>query len=67
MGIKLKDNRERIFQRSIGFNFRQVEFFSKYADFKPDKFCREAIDEQIKIIDGNFLKKETNGEEKINE
>ena len=50
--------RERILQRSIGFNYRQVEFFDKYPEFKPDLFCRKAIDEQIAIVDPQFLSKE---------
>ncbi len=54
MGRKLKDNNERIVQRSIGFNFRQILFFNKFPDFKPDEYCRKAIDEQIKLIDGGF-------------
>lgn len=61
MGKHLADNRERIVQRSIGFNFRQIEFFNKYPDFKPDIFCRKAIDEQINQIDGEYLnEKKTN-------
>ena len=39
--------RERIVQRSIGFKFRQLEFFNKYPDFKADNYCRVAIDDQI--------------------
>jgi hypothetical protein len=50
--------RDRIMQRSIGFNFRQIEFFNAHPDFQPDLFCRDIIDEQIKIIDKRFLKKE---------
>jgi len=49
-------------QRSIGFHFRQFEFFNKYPDFKPDIFCRKAIDEQIKIIDESFLNEENEEE-----
>ena len=48
-------------QISIGFNFRQMEFFDKYPDFKPDKFCRKAIDEQIAQIDETFLNKQIGG------
>jgi len=48
----------RIVQRSIGFNKRQIDFFYEYPDFKPDAFCRKAIDEQITQIDPNFLNKE---------
>jgi len=59
MGKKLKDQQERIVQRSIGFNFRQVCFFNKYPDFKPDDYCRKAVDEQINIIDAEFKKNET--------
>ena len=50
--------REMIVQKSVGFRFRQREFFNKYQEFKPDEFCRNAIDEQIKLIDPEFLKKE---------
>ena len=46
---------DKITQRSVGFNLRQLLFFAQYRDFKPDKFCREAIDEQIKLIDPNYL------------
>lgn len=49
---------ERITQRSIGFKMRQIQFFDKYPEFKPDSFCREAIDNQIKLIDEEFLEKE---------
>ena len=49
--------RERVAQRSIGFNFRQIEFFDKYRDFKPDAYCRKVIDEQIAQIDSSFLSK----------
>lgn len=48
--------RDKIVQRSIGFNFRQIEFFNEYPDFKPDEFCRQAIDNQIEIINIKFLK-----------
>ena len=47
---------DKIVQRSVGFNFRQIRFFNEYPDFKPDMFCRKAIDEQIKLIDNKFLK-----------
>ena len=57
MGKKVKP-RERIVQRSIGFRFRQFEFFNKYPEFKPDTFCRDAIDEQIAQIDPEFLTEE---------
>ena len=56
MGKKLTDQSERIVQRSIGFARRQFDFFDKYPDFKPDSYCRNAIDEQIKLIDTQFLK-----------
>jgi len=53
--VNLKD---KVIQRSIGFRGRQIEFFDKYPNFKPDEFCRLAIDEQIKIIDESFLSQE---------
>ena len=52
---------EKIVQRGIGFKFRQHRFFNKYVDFRPDKFCRDAIDEQIRLIDPEFL----NGEKEV--
>ena len=66
MGKQLQDNRERIIQRSIGFNFRQAEFFHAHPDFKPDIFCRQAIDAQIEMIDNKFLKTVENDESEIN-
>ena len=57
MGRRLKDNNERIVQKSIGFNFRQMVFMNEHPDFKPDTFCRMAIDEQIKLIDDKYLSK----------
>lgn len=53
---------DQIVQRSIGFKFRQKLFFNKYRDFKPDAFCRDAVDEQIIKLDGEnseFLEHET--------
>jgi len=55
---KRVEPREKILQKSIGFNFRQHEFFNMYPDFKPDRYCREAVDEQIKLIDPTFLENE---------
>lgn len=55
MGKKLNNPDNKIVQRSIGFHFRQIRFFNKYPEFKPDEFCRASIDEQIGIIDSNFL------------
>ena len=49
---------EKIVQRSIGFNFRQIRFFNEHPEFKPDTYCRDAVDAQIKLIDQNFLKNE---------
>ena len=33
-------------------------FMDKYRDFKPDAFCREIIDDQIRMIDPEFLSEE---------
>lgn len=56
MGKRI-DPRNKIVQRSIGFEFRQIQFFNEHQDFKPDIFCREAIDAQISLIDSRFLNK----------
>jgi hypothetical protein len=62
MSNKVRINpEEKIVQRSIGFNFRQIRFFNEYPDFKPDKYCRDAVDEQIKLCGekaDKFLKNE---------
>ncbi len=55
---KMVTPRELIVQKSVGFKFRQREFFNKYREFKPDRYCRDAIDEQIKLIDPSFLEEE---------
>ena len=56
MGKKV-EVKERVVQRSIGFRLRQIEFFDKYPEFKPDEFCRKAIDNQISQVDPEFLEK----------
>ena len=50
-----KNPKMKIMQRSIGFKFYQMEFFANYPDFQPDKYCRQAIDEQIKLVDPKFI------------
>jgi len=62
MGKKVKPL-EKIMQKSIGFPMRQHLFFAEYPDFKPDQFCRDAIDKQILEIDPRFLKEEKDGKE----
>jgi hypothetical protein len=54
MGKRVNPN-NKIVQRTIGFEFRQIVFFNEHPDFKPDLFCRKAIDEQIKQIDSKYL------------
>lgn len=54
MGKRLKNPNEKIMQRSVGFPMRQHMFFAQYPDFKPDEFCRHAVDEQISLIDKKF-------------
>lgn len=51
-------NSEKIVNRSIGFHLRQLQFFEKYPEFKPDLYCREAIEDQIRLIDREFLSEE---------
>ena len=48
------DPMNKIVQRSIGFTFRHLLFFAEYPDFRPDEYCRKAIDEQINLIDIKF-------------
>jgi len=49
------DPMQKITQRSVGFNLRQIMFFANYGDFRPDKFCRAAVDNQIAEIDPSYL------------
>lgn len=58
MSPKRVEPRERIKQRSVGFNSRQIDFFDEYPEFNPDEICRKAVEEQIKLIDPTFLKNE---------
>ena len=62
MGKQLSNPDEKIVQRSVGFTFRQMRFFNAHPEFKPDSLCREVIEEQIAIIDPNFLPEEENNE-----
>jgi len=51
---------EKIMQRSIGFNLRQILFFANNPEFKPDIFCRAAVDEQIELLEQKeYLKEES--------
>lgn len=49
MGKRIKP-RDKIVQRSIGFSFRQIEFFNNNPEFRPDKYCRDIIDQQIREL-----------------
>ncbi len=51
MGKILTKPMDKIVQRSIGFSLRQILWFAEHPEFKPDIFCRIAVDEQIKLID----------------
>jgi len=53
---KLINQMDKIVQRSVGFNLRQLLFFAEHPNFKPDLFCRRVVDEQIKLIDPAYLK-----------
>jgi len=55
MGKRLKNPREKIMQRSVGFPMRVHEFLAKYPDFSLDTYARKIVDEQIKQIDPTFL------------
>jgi len=49
MGRKIINNKERIIQKSIGFHSRQIDFLYNNPNFKIDKYCRQIMDEQIKL------------------
>jgi hypothetical protein len=50
MGKRINPN-NKIMQKSVGFKFRQWKFFSDHPEFKPDDCCRDAVDNQIRMID----------------
>jgi len=52
---KLVNAMDKITQRSVGFKLKQILFFAEHQNFKPDIFCRNAVDEQIKLIDPDYL------------
>ena len=49
---------EKITQRSVGFHLRQILFFAEYPNFRPDEYCRKAVDNQIAEVNPTFLSKE---------
>ena len=57
MGKQVKPM-DKIVQRSVGFSLRQILFFAEHPDFKPDKFCRKAVDEQTILIDPKYSEEE---------
>ena len=61
---KTVEPQEKIVQRSIGFPLRQHLFFAEHRIFRPDEFCRLAIDSQIAEIDSKYLPKETSSDYK---
>ncbi len=46
---------EKVIQKSVGFYKRQLEFIKVHKDFDINKLCRDKLDEQIKLIDNNYL------------
>ena len=54
MAKKRIDPKRKIVQRSIGFKFYQIEFFNEHPDFQPDQFCRDVIDQQIRLVEGRL-------------
>ena len=46
------------YYREVVAGFKTFEYRNNDRDFKPDAFCRKAIDEQIKLIDPEFLGEE---------
>jgi hypothetical protein len=53
----LKNPKLKVMQRCIGFKFYHMDFFNNHPEFKPDKYCCDIIDEQIRIIDPVFWDK----------
>ena len=49
MGKRLVQENERITQKSIGFFRRQIDFLHANPEFKIDTYCRQIMDEQIKL------------------
>jgi len=47
MGKRI-EAREKVVQRSVGFKERQIRFFDANPSFDKHKYCRIAIDQQIK-------------------
>jgi len=33
---------------------KPIVFFAEHPEFKPDTFCRKAVDDQIKLIDPKY-------------
>ena len=60
MGRKINPNL-KIQQIGIGFRRDQVEFLENHPDFSVHELCRNALDSQIKLIEGE------NAETKFNE
>jgi len=48
MGRRIKNPENKIIQKSVGFERRQIDFMDTNLDFKTDVYCRKIIDEQIK-------------------
>lgn len=55
MARKINNPMNKIVQRSVGFKLKQILFFAEHQNFKPDIFCRNAVEEQIKLIDPEYL------------
>ena len=47
--------KEKITQVCIGLRTRQFEFFENHPEFRLQDFVRNAVDEQIRLIDDKFL------------
>jgi hypothetical protein len=53
-----KDPNLKIRQISVGITRRQEDFLNKYPSVSVHEVLRNALDNQIKLIDKNFLKDE---------
>lgn len=57
--MKRVSRRERIIQKTIGLHSRQLDFFDEHPEFDVNKLVREKLDEQIALIDGEYLEDES--------
>lgn len=50
MGKRIQNSEEMIAQKSVGFFTWQKRFINEHPEFKVDPYCRQILNEQIKIL-----------------